>query len=164
LQWLVPQLDDDKPGLKPKYRTWNESAKGEGQRAEVMKAESVESLNAEFGKALKGGWVVDGGDEYAKLPFTVECRAKLDGKERFNILVAFETKSSATHWELYTHAGRGTLALYLPGRGGDYDSKVDVCDGQWHDFLASVDEKSVVIWVDGKQVLEKALQPLNGTA
>jgi len=163
LQWLVPQLDDDKPDLKPKYRTWNESAKGEGQRAEVMKAESVESLNAEFGKALKGGWVVDGGDEYAKLPFTVECRAKLDGKERFNILVAFETKSSATHWELYTHAGRGTLALYLPGRGGDYDSNVAVCDGKWHDLLASVDEKSVVIWVDGKQVLEKALQPLNGT-
>jgi hypothetical protein len=99
--------------------------------------------------------VVDGDAEYAKLPFTVECRAKLDGKKGYNILVASEMKSSATHWELYTHAGRGTLALFMPGRGGDYDSKVDVCDGKWHDFLASVDEKGVVMWVDGKQVFEK---------
>jgi azurin len=112
-------------------------------------------MSEEFGKALKGGWVVDGDAEYAKLPFTVECRAKLDGKKGYNILVASEMKASATHWELYTHAGRGTLALYMPGRGGDYDSKVDVCDGKWHDLLASVDEKGVVIWIDGKQVFEK---------
>lgn len=155
LKWLVPQLDDDKPGTKPKYRTWKE--------AESSKPESVESMNAEFGKALKGGWVVDGSEEYTKLPFTVECRAKLDGKKGFNILVASEVKATATHWELYTHAGRGTLALYMPGRGGDYDSGVDVCDGKWHDLLASVDEKGVVMWVDGKQVanVERAFQPVS---
>jgi azurin len=152
LKWLVPQLDDAKPGVKPKYRTWTEKAESQGPRPESSKPESVASLSEEFGKALKGGWVVDGDAEYAKLPFTVECRAKLDGKKGYNILVASEMKSSATHWELYTHAGRGTLALYMPGRGGDYDSKVDVCDGKWHDFLASVDEKGVVLWVDGKQV------------
>lgn len=152
LKWLVPQLDDAKPGVKPKYRTWREKAESKGQRAESSKPESVASMSEEFGKALKGGWVVDGDAEYAKLPFTVECRAKLDGKKGYNILVASEMKSSATHWELYTHAGRGTLALYMPGRGGDFDSKVDVCDGKWHDLLASVDEKGVVLWVDGKQV------------
>ncbi|MFM2179601.1 MAG: hypothetical protein RL015_3699 [Verrucomicrobiota bacterium] len=152
LKWLVPQLDDAKPGVKPKYRTWTEKAESQGPRPESSKPESVASLSEEFGKALKGGWVVDGDAEYAKLPFTVECRAKLDGKKGYNILIASEVKSSATHWELYTHAGRGTLALYMPGRGGDYDSKVDVCDGKWHDFLASVDEKGVVLWVDGKQV------------
>jgi azurin len=152
LKWLVPQLDDAKPGEKPKYRTWTEKAESKGQRAESSKPESVASLSEEFGKALKGGWVIDGDAEYAKLPFTVECRAKLDGKKGYNILVASETKSSATHWELYTHAGRGTLALFMPGRGGDYDSKVAVCDGKWHDLLASVDEKGVVMWVDGKQV------------
>lgn len=155
LKWLVPQLDDAKPGEKPKYRTWSEKAESPAmreQRAESAKPESVESMNADFGKALKGGWVVDGDEEYTKLPFTIECRAKLDSKKGYNILVASEMKSSATHWELYTHAGRGTLALFMPGRGGDYDSKVDVCDGKWHDFLASVDEKGVVMWVDGKQV------------
>lgn len=152
LKWLVPQLDDAKPDEKPKYRTWSEKSEVRGQKSEVGKSETVASLSEEFGKALKGGWVVDGDAEYAKLSFTVECRAKLDGKKGYNILVASEMKSSATHWELYTHAGRGTLALFMPGRGGDYDSKVDVCDGKWHDFLASVDEKGVVMWVDGKQV------------
>ncbi len=163
LAWLVPQLDDDKPGGKPKYRTWSEKSEVRGQKSEVGKAETVASLSEEFGKALKGGWVVDGDAEYAKLPFTVECRAKLDGKKGYNILVASEMKSSATHWELYTHAGRGTLALYMPGRGGDFDSKVDVCDGKWHDLIANVDEKGVVMWVDGKQVanVERAFQPVS---
>ena len=154
LKWILPQLDDAKPAEKPKYRTWKE-AESKGPRAKSSKPESVKSMNAEFGKALKGGWVVDGNEEYTKLPFTIECRAKLDGKQGFNILVASEIKASASHWELYTHANRGTLALYMPGRGGDYDSKVEVCDGKWHDFIASVDEKSVVMWVDGKQVFEK---------
>ena len=162
LKWLVPQLDDAKPGVKPKYRTWSEKSEVRGQKSEVGKAETVASMSEEFGKALKGGWVVEGNAEYAKLPFTVECRAKLDGKRGYNILVASEMKSSATHWELYTHTGRGTLALYLPGRGGDFDSKVDVCDGKWHDLLASVDENTVLIWVDGKQVFEKTVQPLQG--
>jgi azurin len=162
LKWILPQLDDAKPAEKPKYRTWQETA-DVGQKAVSTNAESVDSFSPEFGKALKGGWTVDGDPEYSKLPFTVECRAKLDGKKGFNILVASEMKASATHWELYTHAGRGTLALYLPGRGGDFDSKIDVCDGKWHDFIASVDEKSVVLWIDGKQVFEKPIQPLKGT-
>ena len=162
LKWLVPQLDDAKPGAKPKYRTWSEKSEVRGQKSEVGKAETVTSLNQEFGKALKGGWMVDGDAEYSKLPFTVECRAKLDGKNGFNILVASEMKASATHWELYTMAKSGTLALYMPGRGGNYDSKIDVCDGKWHDLLASADDKGVVLWIDGKQVFEKPVQPLTG--
>ncbi len=162
LNWILPQLDDAKPGEKPKYRTWKEGGTAKVSSPAPAKPESVPSLNEEYGKALKGGWLVEGNDEYTVVPFSVECRAKLDGKGNYNILVAADAKASATHWELYTHAGRGTLALYLPGRGGDYESKVDVCDGQWHDFLASVDEKSVVLWVDGKQVFEKPTQPLKG--
>ncbi|MBL9114608.1 MAG: heme-binding domain-containing protein [Verrucomicrobiaceae bacterium] len=162
LKWLVPQLGDAKPGAKPKYRTWSEKAESKGPRAESSKPESVESMNEEFGKALKGGWMVDGDAEYSKLPFTVECRARLDGKNGFNILVASEMKASATHWELYTMAKSGTLALYMPGRGGNYDSKIDVCDGKWHDLLASADDKGVMLWIDGKQVFEKPVQPLAG--
>lgn len=162
LNWLVPQLDDDKPGAKPKYRTWSEKPETRNSKSEVGKAETTSSLNPEFGKALKGGWMVEGDAEYSKLPFTVECRAKLDGKGGFNILVASEMKASATHWELYTMMKSGTLALYMPGRGGNYDSKIDVCDGKWHDLLASADEKSVVLWIDGKQVFERPMQPLTG--
>jgi hypothetical protein len=115
----------------------------------------VPSLNEEFGKALSGGLLVDGKGEYHTLPFTIECRAKLDSKDHFNILVACNPKSASTHWELYTHAGRGTLALYMPGRGGDYDSKVNICDGKWHNLVASVDDKLVTLWIDGKNVFEK---------
>ncbi len=162
LNWLVPQLDDDKPGARPKYRTWSETSEVRNPKSEVGKAETTPSLNPEFGKALKGGWMVEGDAGYSKLPFTVECRAKLDGKGGFNILVASEMKASATHWELYTMMKGGTLALYMPGRGGNYDSKIDVCDGRWHDLLASADEKSVVLWIDGKQVFERPVQPLTG--
>lgn len=160
LNWLLPQLDDAPPAAKPKYRTWTDAppaaARAPG-RATGRSPTSVPSLDASFGQALSGGLVVEGGAEYHTLPFSVECRAKLESKDRFNILVACNPKSAGTHWELYTHAKRGTLALYLPGHGGDYDSGVDVCDGQWRNFVASVDAELVTLWVDGKKVLEKPL-------
>ncbi len=156
LGWLLPQLDDAPAGPKPKYRTWREvPARPAAKAAAPAGPGGVPSFQPEFGKALAGGLVVAGKPEYHRLPFTIECRARLDAQDRFNILVACQPKSAGTHWELYTHAGRGTLALYLPGRGGDYDSKVDICDGRWHNLLASVDDQSVTLWIDGKQVLEK---------
>lgn len=158
LKWLVPQLDDAKPGEKPKYRTWSGAKPKQVSQSQVssFKAGSgVPSLNEEFGKALSGGLLADGKGEYHTLPFTIECRAKLDSKDRYNILVACNPKSADTHWELYTHAKRGTLALYMPGRGGDYDSKVDICDGKWHNLVASVSAELVTLWVDGKMVFEK---------
>lgn len=159
LDWVVAQLDDAPAPPKPKYRTWTEKAPdvaadevpGEGL---VM---SIPSLNDAFGSSLFGGLVLDGSEEFHKTPFTIECRAKLEGKEGYNILVACNAKSARTHWELYTHAKRGTLALYMPGRGGDYDSGVDICDGEWHNLIASVDATLVTLWVDGKKVLETPL-------
>ncbi len=157
LAWLVPQLDDNPPGPKPKYRTWSDKPAATSFITKpAMTGEGVPSLNKEFGEALKGSYFEQDNEPFRTLPLTIECRAKLTGKDHFNILIASDAKSSATHWELYTHAKRGTLALYMPGRGGDFDSQVNVCDGQWHDFLASIDEKSVVIWIDGKQVFENA--------
>lgn len=162
LRWLLPQLDDEPPGPTPQWRTWRENPESEESAAVHLIPRSVNSWHAGFGKALTGGLVVAGGEEFALLPITMECRARLDSRRQFNILIASEVKASATHWELYTHRGRGTLALYLPGRGGDFDSGVDVCDGQWHDFVASVDEEKVLLWVDGRLVLEKPVQPLIG--
>lgn len=164
LAWLLPQLDDNPPGPKPKYRTWKEAvAKSAAvSPGAVKEASGVASMNDEFGKALSGGLLVDGKGDYHTPPFTIECRAKLDSKDRFNILVACNAKADGTHWELYTHAGRGSLALFMPGRGGDYDSKVNICDGQWHNLLASVDDKLVSLWVDGKMVLEKPVGATSG--
>ena len=158
LQWLLPQLDDAPPAAKPKYRTWDEAKVKQVSKSQVPSSKAaggVPSLSEEFGKALTGGLLLDGKVDYHTLPFTIECRAKLDGKAGYNILVACNPKSASTHWELYTHAGRGSLALFMPGRGGDYDSKVNICDGQWHNLVASVDEKLVTFWIDGKNVFEK---------
>lgn len=164
LKWLVPQLDDNPPGPKPKYRTWSDGAASKTAANGDARPESVDSLSPEFGKALKGGLLIKDNEPYRAFPFTIESRAKLDSKDRFNILVASDVKASATHWELYTHAKRGTLALYMPGRGGDFDSRVDVCDGKWHDFVVSADDSSVIFWIDGKQVFGKPVQPLKGEA
>lgn len=158
LDWLLPQLDGKPAGPKPQYRTWSDKPASAGPadlRPGPREGSGVPSLNPEFGKALSGGIVVAGKPEYRTVPFTIECRVKLDSKERFNILVACNPKSASTHWELYTHAGRGTLALYMPGRGGDYDSKVNICDGKWHNLVASVADELVTLWIDGSIALEK---------
>ncbi len=165
LSWLLPQLDDNPPTEKPKYRTWIEkpvkTALDDTSRFPIT-GQTVPSLNKEYGEALKGSLFQQDNEVFRTLPISIECRVKLTSKDNYNIIIASDTKASATHWELYTHAGRGTLALFLPGRGGDYDSQVNICDGQWHDVLASIDEKAVVLWVDGKQVLDKPVQTLRG--
>ena len=81
--------------------------------------------------------MVDGKAEYRARPITVECRATLNNARAFNILVASDTKDSAEHWELYSYAGSGVLSLYQPGRGGEFKSGVNICDGQPHQ-LATV--------------------------
>jgi lysophospholipase L1-like esterase len=160
LRWILPQLDDAVPGPRPHYRTWSEQPEtsAPAARKSPATAAGVPSLNDSFGKALSGGMTVPGNADYHTLPFTIECRARLDSQDRFNILVACQPKSASAHWELYTHSKRGSLALYLPGRGGDYDSRVNICDGKWHDLAASVSDAGVTLWVDGKKVFEKPLR------
>ncbi len=91
--------------------------------------------------------------QYSAPPLTVECLARLDSAKGFNILVANEPKSSATHWELYTLAGSGELAVYMPGYTPDtVRSPGSVVDGQWHHCAFTFDGRTVRIYVDGKQV------------
>src|SRR5213082_2399270 len=64
---------------------------------------------------------------YSVVPITVECRAKLEGKAGYNILVANEGKPSGTHWELYTDQKTGALSAFLPGyQPADIKSTRDV--------------------------------------
>jgi hypothetical protein len=99
--------------------------------------------------------VVEGGEPFEQWPLTVEVRAQLNGKVGYNILVASSEKAASAHWEIYTHAKRGTLSVYAPGRGGDFDTGVDICDGKWHDILVSLSDATVKVWLDGKLVLER---------
>jgi azurin len=156
LRWLVPQLDDAPPGPKPKYRTWTDKPAPKASPAVAARsAGGVPSFAPEYGKALAGGMVAEGGAPFEQWPLTIEVRAQLNGKSGYNILVSSSEKAASAHWEVYTHAKRGSLSVYLPGRGGDFDTGVDICDGKWHDILVSLSDAAVKVWLDGKWVLER---------
>ena len=161
LNWLRPQLSGKPAGPKPKYRTYSEStAKTESAtHSSHPKPQLVPSLNADFGQALQGGVVLEGKEEYRTFPVSIECRVKLDSAKRFNILVASDPKVSSDHWEVYSYAGSGFFSVYLPGRGGEIKTNVNICDGKWHDLVASLENEMVRLYVDGKLVLEKTPQP-----
>ena len=165
LRWLVRQLNGESAGPKPTPKSWHAAeAKSAASKSQNTSGPTpVDSLSPAFGKALVGGLEVGGKGEYRTLPLTIECRAKLDGSKGFNILVANDPKSSADHWELYSHAGSGHFAVYLPGRGGDFKSTVNICDGQWHQLAALLEENRVQLFVDGKSVLDKPAQPRHGS-
>ena len=150
LDWLLPQLDGKPAGEKPKFRTHKA-------------ADTWEKGTTPAAAASPAGLVVNGKAEYRTRPITIECRAKLNNARGFNILVASDTKASAEHWELYSHAGSGLFSVYQPGRGGDFKSAVSITDGQWHHLAAVLEPERVRLYVDGKLVLEKAAPPLEGT-
>ena len=91
------------------------------------------------------------------MPLTVECWTKLANKDSFNILIASEPKASATHWEMYSYSGSGFFSVYLPGCGGEYRSDVNIADDRWHHVAMTLEAKRIRLFVDGKQVVEKAL-------
>jgi azurin len=162
LDWLVPQLHEgasvgDKP--KPRTQTGMQATRSmtvKGPRGEMSRGEL-------FGHALRGGMSVEATESLRTRPLTVECQAKLESKSGYNILVACDAKRSASHWELYTHAKTGELALYQPGRGGDFRSQKDICDGQWHHLAAVITEAEVRLYVDGVQVFQRAASAQQGT-
>jgi type 1 glutamine amidotransferase/mono/diheme cytochrome c family protein/glucose/arabinose dehydrogenase len=123
----------------------------------------VDLVEGRFGKALNAkaqGVLLQTKAELADVPLTVECWTKLNSKQNFNILVASEEKTSLTHWELYSYAGSGVCSVYLPGRGGEFKSEVDICDGRWHHVGFSLADEQVRLFVDGKQVLERPVKKL----
>ena len=162
LDWLLPQLDGKPAGPKPKFRTHNAARTAAAPPPAPTASTGQPSLAKEFGRALAGGMLVEGKAEYRAPPLTIECRAKLNSKRAFNILVASDTKASAEHWELYSFAGSGVFSVYLPGRGGNLSAKVDIADGQWHALAAVIEPTRVRLFVDGKLVQDAPVRPLNG--
>src|SRR6185503_18438693 len=83
----------------------------------------------------------------------IECGARLNAKDRFNILVANQTKESSDHWELYTYAGSGVFSAYLPGfEPAEIQSAVDIPDAKWHYVAMTFDGAQVQLFVDAKPV------------
>src|SRR4029079_13445579 len=111
--------------------------------------------------ATKGGLLLKTKSEQADPPLTAECWTRLNSKQGFNILGPSEEKSSGTHWELYSYAGSGVCSVYLPGRGGEFKSEADICDGKWHHVGFALEAEKLGIFVDGKLVLDKAVAKLD---
>lgn len=119
-----------------------------------------------FGKALNaraGGAFAPSREDYRQPPITVECWAKLRSKGNFNILVANENKSSATHWEMFSFAQTGHFTVYMPGMTPDHTrSTVDICDDKWHALGMVYTAGRVRLYVDGKEVADQAITFNNG--
>lgn len=134
------------------------------EKLTAVKLPAVALAEGKFGQALdatKGGVLLATEAEQADPPLTVECWTKLNSKEGFNILVASEEKSSATHWELYSYAGSGVCSVFLPGRGGEFKSEIDIADGKWHHVGFAMDAEQLWIYVDGKLALDRAITKLD---
>lgn len=156
LDWLLPQLNGNAAGPKPKMRTPVPKAVS----AVSAPASNKPLVEGKFGQALDGragGAFVAGRDEFRKFPITVECWTKLADKAGYNILVANEMKSSGTHWELFSMAGNGNFTAYLPGFSPDHcNSTSMICDSQWHHVAMVLEATRIRLHVDGKQVADQS--------
>ncbi|MDD4888482.1 MAG: LamG domain-containing protein [Phycisphaerae bacterium] len=94
---------------------------------------------------------------FNKTPLTIECRVCLDGATGYNILIANETKASATHWEIFTLPGSGQLTAYVPGNQPNHvSSEACITDNQWHHVAMTMDDRRIRLYVDGKRVGDAA--------
>ncbi len=142
LDWLLPQLNGKSPVDKPKYRTWI--------------APTTQSALPMTPSPSK---LVDGKAEFRAPPLTVLCNAKLRHKSVYNILVASDTKASGEHWELFSTAGSGVIACYLPGhRPNLVNSSVNVCDGLIHRLGMIYEANRVRLLLDDQVVADQAIE------
>ncbi|WP_390881396.1 DUF6797 domain-containing protein [Thalassoroseus pseudoceratinae] len=89
----------------------------------------------------------------------MEVRATLRKRDRYNILVASDTKQSGDHWELFSMRGSGHLTAYLPGQRPDHvRSNAMVCDGKPHTLAMIYEPDHVRLFVDGKTVANQAIE------
>ncbi|MBI5834530.1 MAG: hypothetical protein HZB16_19705 [Armatimonadetes bacterium] len=103
---------------------------------------------------------VAGRADYATLPLTVTCWARLGSADAYNILIANGDKSSPCHWEVFTMPGSGLVTAYLPGMTPDHvPGSVSLTDGVWHQVTFHLTSTSARLEVDGKPAGEAALQP-----
>jgi type 1 glutamine amidotransferase/mono/diheme cytochrome c family protein/glucose/arabinose dehydrogenase len=120
------------------------------------------SPGAAFGNALDArlsGVEVKANPAYQQPPRSVELWARIDSSAGFNVLIAQSVKESGEHWELFTQAGNGQLATYVPGYAPDHvRSSSSICDGKWHYLAMTFDGELMKLYVDARQVAEQTLK------
>jgi putative heme-binding domain-containing protein len=139
---------------------WAAGREPAGSEADPAAAGEV-LVPGRFGRALDGrrGWFTGSPHaEYAGASLTVQCWAKLSDRSPFNILVAHAAKENPAHWELYTTAGSGRFAVFLPGVSPSViEAPVDIVDDAWHDLAMVRMPSEVRLYVDGVEVKRQEL-------
>lgn len=98
-------------------------------------------------------------EDYAASPFSVEAFVRSATPNPFQVFVSNHSKSSGAHWELYAYAGRGDLALYLPGyEPSEIRSGRPICDDEWHHVGFTFDGDEVALFLDGEEVKRAAVR------
>ena len=160
LDWLRPQLEGKEAGPRPKPQTPVPPAKTAAVPGTKLNLPRL--ADGKFRKALDGragGAFVAGSDVFHDRPITVECWTKLSDKGPYNILLANETKSSGTHWQLFTTAGTGNITVYTPGMTPDHcHSTAMICNGQWHHVAMIMEPERIRLFVDGQIVANQACE------
>ncbi|MFM7843970.1 MAG: ThuA domain-containing protein, partial [Planctomycetota bacterium] len=123
-------------------------------------------VDGKFAQALdvaRSPVMIEGRDEYRVPPLTVDCWARLKQRAGYNILLAQELKSSATHWELFTMPESGHFTVYLPGHRPDHvRSTVDIADDRWHHVAMVYEANRIRLYVDGKMAADQPIEFLKG--
>ncbi|WP_339731917.1 ThuA domain-containing protein [uncultured Gimesia sp.] len=137
------------------------------QPAPASTKQSAVLLPGKWGNALNtnaGTILISSKPKSLSLPLSADCWVKLSQKDGFNVFLASEEKSSAAHWEMYSYARSGYFSVYLPGQGGEYKTKIDLCDQKWHYVGMVLEQNRLRLFVDGKQELDSALPSRKPTA
>lgn len=117
-------------------------------------------------RAIRSGacwWEAAGKSAYDTPPLSVECWAKVNSKQGFNVLVLNRTKESRHHWEIYSYVGSGHFSAYLPGyTPAETVSNRDITDGQWHHLAMAFTGNRVRLYVDGEEVANQEVTPSEG--
>ena len=96
---------------------------------------------------------------FSEFPLTIECRVKLEKSGGYNIIIANETKASATHWELFTMPDSGNLTLYVPGFAPDHVyTNFSITDGRFHHIAATIEKNGISLFVDGERKVQAEVQ------
>ncbi len=142
LNWLLPQLNGQPAQAKPTYRTWV--------------APTTQTSTFLIPSETR---VLDGNEAFRHPPLTIVCDALLTQSQQYNILVANDSKASGLHWEMFSQAGSGNLACYLPGyQPSLVVSPRYVCDQKYHRMTMLFEPHRVRLCVDGETVADQAIE------
>jgi len=121
----------------------------------VAKPVVASGVNGSSADVSSGALKLMGNVELASLPVRVHIRTKLTQSATYNILLAHGLKSSKSHWEVFTEAGSGRLAVYAGGSAPSlFVSDKVITDGYWHDINVQIDVSKVSLQVDGHPAQE----------